>query len=143
MTKHDKKDEMVTSHDVKCMVCSKIVKRKHLSEHRRLHTASGIECKLCKIKIKKSSKWGHDQKMHNNDIEKHFLQTGEGDFNIKCSHCEKMFLTTDSMKIHDDFLAWETRLDASKKKPKKSRQMKKPRFSIHVIHLTLVKRLLK
>ena len=97
---HNKRDEVVSATTVRCMICENIVKKKQLIGHRRTHLEKKVECSLCFIQLKKSSRKAHEENIHISEEEKHFLKTGEGSFEIDCSKCPRKLLNEKSLEIH-------------------------------------------
>ena len=97
---HNKKDEVVSATKAKCMVCDKIVRIQQLTQHKSTHLALRVECKLCYVSVKKKSLCDHFKNMHQSNVEKEFLKTGAGDFNISCQSCDKKFMTETSLSHH-------------------------------------------
>ena len=65
-----------------------------------------VECKLCYLEMKKSCLKIHE-KIHILDEEKKYLASGEGELNISCDKCQRLFLTEESLIIHHQMVHLE------------------------------------
>ena len=100
---HAKRDEDIGGKKLKCMVCSKPVKRSKLWEHRLIHgEARKYSCRLCYKKFKQNTVLiSHLKNIHQSAEEKEFLKHGvETDLIHGCDSCELKFLTEKLLSVH-------------------------------------------
>ena len=100
---HQKRDEFVGNNQVKCMVCSKVMKKDGLSAHRKIHTSiESHQCVLCYESFKiKSYLNVHIKTIHSSAVEREFLNDVDASkLKFNCINCDNKFLTESLLEKH-------------------------------------------